>query len=156
MGYAILFGLFIIAGGAKVAIEGDVPIGIITIVSGVMFLSMFLDVGKPARIDVSVRNKIIAHDGNGRYLVEAKTSRQIRGPRPHVSGNLPAHLIEVKMGLWIVDSNNYTPNLESKKINWLPMDGNYHVEPRGNTKTGGFLADVMEGYYHEYIVKDDK
>jgi len=153
---AIVFGLFLIVGGASVTTQGDVAIGIITISMGVMWLSMFLDVGsgKSYRIDSSVRNKVVAHDGNGRYLVKADTSRQITGPRPHVTGNMPASLIEIQKGLWVVDSNGYCNDYS--RVNWQPVDGDYHIEPRGNTETGGFLRDVMEGYEHYYVVRDDQ
>ena len=103
---------------------------------------------------MSVRNKVVARDGYGRYLVEADTSRQIVGPRPHVTGNLPAGLYQVRDGLWVVDSSGTYLDRKASEINWQPVDGNYHIEPRGNTSTGGFLRDVMEGYDHNYIVED--
>jgi hypothetical protein len=106
------------------------------------------------RIDSSVKNKIVGYDGHGRYLVEAKTSRQITGPRPHVDGNLPAGLYQVKKGLWIVDtSRNGTPP-PADEIDWKSVNG-YSINPRGNTKTNGFLSDKMVGWEHNYIKKDD-
>jgi len=109
--------------------------------------------GQSQEIDSSVNNKIIAHDGHGRYLVQAKTSRQITGPRPHVDGNLPAHLIEVKKGLWVVDPHGYDGG-GYDKVAWQPVKGNYHVKPRGSEKRD-FLADQMVGWDHNYIERDE-
>jgi hypothetical protein len=106
------------------------------------------------RIDSSVKNKIIAHDNQGRYLVEAKTSRQIIGPRPHVTGNLPASIQSVGKGKWVVDRNGFLQPEEIEKIKWIPLEG-YSIQPRGNTKTGGFLADEVEGWEHNYIKEDE-
>jgi hypothetical protein len=120
-----------------------------------VFASWSLRGGKTAKIDVSVKNKIVAHDGNGRFLVEAKTSRQITGPRPYVEGNLPAHLTQVKKGLWVVNNGPYEHNA-FEKTEWLPVHGDYRIEPRGNTATPGALADMMGGWDHNYIHKDDQ
>jgi len=106
------------------------------------------------KIDSSVKNKIVAHDGNGRYLVEAKTSRQITGPRPHVTGNLPASIQSVGKGTWVVDRDGFLQPEEIDKIKWIPLEG-YSIQPRGNTKTGGFLADEVEGWEHNYLKRDE-
>jgi hypothetical protein len=97
-----------------------------------------------------VRNRIIAQDGNGRFLVEAKTSRQITGPRPHVEGNLPAAIYSTGKGMFIVDTSA-SRGAEPEDIHWQPVAGNFSIEPRGDTKTRGFLADQMEGWEHSYI-----
>jgi len=108
----------------------------------------------PDRINVSVRNQVLAHDGQGHYLVKASTSYNILGPRTHVTANLPFGLWSIGKGLWIMDTTGGTDPTE-KKIEWLPMNGTYHVEPRGNSQTGGFLRELMEGYdEHQYIVED--
>lgn len=118
-------------------------------------VSWSLRSGNNDKIDVRVKNKILAHDGNGRFLVEAKTSRQIIGPRPHVDGNLPAHLTPVKKGLWVVSNGAYE-NDEFNKTKWIFIKDDYHIEPRGNTDTPGALADMMGGWEHNYIQKDDE
>lgn len=143
-------GVVFIAGGVNVVIQGNVPFGLVVCAMGLWIFFMGVDLGRSGGIDVSVRNKVVAHDGNGRWLVEADTSRQITGPRPHVNGNLPAGLYKVEDGLWIVDSTGTRP---PNHIDWQPMSG-YRIEPRGNTETGGFLHDLMEGYDHNYIVED--
>lgn len=156
MCFVIFFGLLFITGGANVFVQSDMlqdkAIGAITVLMGVWILSLALDWVKADGIDVSVNNRVIAHDGNGRYLVKAKTSRQILGPRPHVNGNLPAGLYKVKKGLWIVDRTGHEPDMAH--IEWQSMKGNFHIEPRGNTETGGLLRDIMEGYEHNYLVED--
>jgi len=101
----------------------------------------------------SVRNKIVAHDGNGRYLVEAKTSRQILGPRPYVIGNLPASLTKVKDGLWVVDSTGHYSD-SYNDVKWEPVKGNMSIDPRGS-QSRDFLDDTVQGYDHTYIKGDE-
>lgn len=135
----------------------NLGVGIVLIVLGGMIVWTFADMKKPRTIDVSVKNKIVAQDGQGRYLVEAKTSRQIIGPAPHTTDNLPAHLYQVKKGLWIVDNNTSTvmgPD-EEKNIKWEPVSCNKSIEPRGNSHSEGFLMDQMNGYSHNYIKDND-
>ena len=128
--------------------------GAYAVVSGLMLLWLAWSLGDgSAKIDVSVRNKIVAQDGNGRYLVEAKTSRQITGPRPHVIGNLPASLTRVKKGLWVVDSTgHYTDSY--KDVKWEPVNGNMSIEPRGS-QSRDLLDDMVQGYDHTYIKGDE-
>jgi hypothetical protein len=149
MGCIFIFGLFLLGVGLSQGREGAYAI-----VSGLMLLWFVwsLRPGQDHRIDSSVRNRIRAHDGNGRYLVEADSSRQIQGPRPHVTGNLPASMTRVKKGLWVVDPNNWHQK-DYSQVDWKPMDGNYHIEPRGSTPQN-FLADEMNGWEHNYIQKD--
>ena len=152
MGCIVIFGLFLIGAGISQGKDG-----IYGVASGLMLIWFVWSMrgGKSHRIDSSVRNKIVAQDGNGRYLVQADTSRQITGPRPHVSGNLPAAVVQVGDGWWVVDSVGYKPDGYDFS-QWMPVEGNVSIEPRGNTETGGFLSDVMEGYDHNYIVREDE
>ena len=160
MSGCVIFGLglmFVVAGAnvfARSDMMQDKAIGAIAVLAGVWLWSLVFDMARADGIDVSVNNRIVAQDGEGRYLVKAKTRYQILGPRPHVSGNLPAGLYQQRKGLWIVDSTG-GPEPDSRNIDWKPMSGNYHIEPRGNTKTGGYLRDVMEGWEHKYIVEDE-
>lgn len=150
----LLFGLSLLAMG----IFFGYPDGVSPFLCGIMVLWFAWDMrpGQSYKIDSSVKNKIIAHDGNGRYLVKAKTSRQITGPRPHVTDNLPAHIYSHGKGEWIVDRNTWVLQPEDiEKINWLPVPENKSINPRGKTKTGGFLQDLMEGYDHNYIQEDE-
>lgn len=151
-----IFGILIGSAFIWTAFQWGFPDGVGAIFTGIfiMWFAWDLRPGQDYRIDSSVKNKIVAHDGNGRYLVEAKTSRQITGPRPHITGNLPASLSEVKKGLWVVNNNGFENDYSQTK--WQSVDGNYHIEPRGNTQTGSFLRDIMEGYEHNYVVKDDE
>lgn len=153
------FGMILIAGGTHVFIVtrgNDWFISGVTITLGLWFLSLVVDEFRHVGIDVSVRNKVVAYDGQGHWLVEADTSHNIIGPLPHVSENLPVGLYKLKKGLWLMDSNKGAPEPDSRKINWLPMPGNFHVEPRGNTVRGSFLRDIMEGIEtHTYIVRDE-
>ena len=123
--------------------------GVFAFVSGLMFFWFAMSLGESSKIDVSVRNKIVAQDGNGRYLVKADTSRQILGPRPHVIGNLPASLTEVKKGLWVVDSTGHYSD-SYKDVKWEPVQGNMSIEPRGS-QSRDFLDDMVQGYDHIYI-----
>ena len=126
--------------------------GAFAFLCGMMFLWFALSLGESGKIDVSLRNKIVAQDGNGRYLVEADTSRQILGPRPHVIGNLPASLTQVKKGLWVVDSTgHYTDTY--KDVKWEPVTGNMSIEPRGS-QSRDFLDDMVQGYDHTYIKEE--
>ena len=151
------FGLMLIAGGIHVFMEDSSEwfISGIVVACGLWLWSWIIDSFRASPgIDVAVKNKIVAHDGQGRYLVRAKTSHNIIGPRRHVTGNLPAGIYKTGDDLFIVDATGGAePNY--KDINWKPVDGNYHIEPRGNAKTKGFLADVVEGYSHDYIVRDE-
>lgn len=130
---------------------GEFGTGIMLLLMGIGILLEAINLARPHHIDSSVNNKIIAHDGQGRYLVEAKTSRQIIGPRPHVNGNMPANLTRIKKGLWVVDRQGYQDNYDKTK--WIPLSG-YSLQPRGNTQTRGLLGDEMEGWEHNYIKKD--
>lgn len=143
--------LLMFVGAFEMFKVGEIGLGIVCVIVGLMFFSPVLDGITPSpRIDVAVRNKVVAHDGNGRYLVEADTSRQILGPRPHTSQNMPAGLYQVRSGLWIVDSTGGSDPTEIK-IEWQPVDGNYQVVPRGS-EPRDFLKDVVEGSDdHTYI-----
>jgi hypothetical protein len=151
MGCILFFGLFLIYVGISQGREGAYGV-----VSGLMLLWFVwsLRPGQSRSIDSSVRNKIVAHDGNGRYLVEADTSRQIIGPRPHVVGNLPASLTEVKKGLWVVDSQGYCPDGYSNVV-WKPVSEDLSINPRGS-ESRNFLNDEMNGYEHNYIKGGDE
>lgn len=153
------FGLMLIFGGAHVftVTRGDEWfISGLTIVMGLWCLSVIPAEFRRDRIDVSVKNKVVAYDGNGHWLVEANTSHNIIGPLPHVTENLPVSLYKLKSGLWLMDANKGAPEPDFRKINWKPMPGNFHVEPRGNTVRGSFLRDMMEGFEpHNYIVRDE-
>jgi hypothetical protein len=152
MGCILIFGFVLVGIGISQGWDG-LP----AILSGVMVLWFAWDMrpGQSFKINSSVDNKIIAHDGNGRYLVQAKTSRQIIGPRPHVQGNLPAHLLQVdrKNGLWVVDASGGYSGEGYDHIKWKPVSGNYRVSPRGE-KSRDFLNDAVLGYQHNYIQKD--
>lgn len=146
MGCIFMFGLFLLGVGISQGREGAYGV-----VSGLMLI-WFVWSMRPGRssykIDSSVRNKIVATDGNGRYLVEADTSRQITGPRPHVIGNLPASLIQVKKGLWVVDTQGYCDGYD--RVNWKPVERDLSIDPRGS-ESQNFLSDEMLGYEHNYI-----
>ena len=150
MGCLVIFGFVLVGGGVVMGWDG-LP----AILSGVMVLWCCWDMrpGQSYKIDTSVNNRIVAHDGHGRYLVEAKTSRQITGPRPHVTGNLPANIIQAGKGLWVVDRGGFQPD-GYDKTKWIPLEG-YSIQPRGNTQTNGFLADEMEGWEHNYLQRDE-
>jgi hypothetical protein len=106
---------------------------------------------KYQQIDVQVNNEIIAvSDDSACFLVRARTSRQIEGSRTYVSGNLPAHLTRVAENLWVVNFGEYQPVRKLLEMRWYKIRG-YHIEPRGNTETRGALADMMEGWEHDYI-----
>ena len=127
--------------------------GMFAFVCGMMLLWMAMSLGGSSKVDVSVRNKIVATDGEGRYLVEADTSRQILGPRPHVIGNLPASLKEIKKGLWVVDSTGHYSD-SYKDVKWEPVQGNMSIEPRG-AQSRDFLDDMVQGYDHTYVRSDE-
>lgn len=152
-------GLMLIFGGIHVftVTHGDDwIISGVSIALGLWFLSMIIDEFIPGHIDVTVRNKVIAYDGNGHWLVEANTSHNIIGPLPRVTENLPVGLYKLKKGLWLMDANKGAPEPDASQINWIPMPGNFHAEPRGNTVRGSFLRDMMEGFEsHDYIVRDE-
>lgn len=149
------YGLIAAFSYAALFSDGDIGARVSAGMCALLLISVSLSLrgGKTARNDVSVKNKIVAHDGNGMFLVEAKTSRQIIGPRPHVQGNLPAHLTQVKKGLWVVNNGPYEHDAY-EKTKWIPVDGDYHINPRGNTNTPGALADTVNGWEHNYIQKD--
>lgn len=150
----MILGLALIAFGLIALLTGDGAAAFALIVIGGMIAWTFADTLRSRKIDSSVNNRIVAEDGHGRWLVEAKTSRQITGPRPYTVDNLPAHLTQVKKGLWVVDRNTSTvsaPGDPQKSITWRPADGNQSIEPRGNGHSNGFLSDVMEGFEHNYI-----
>lgn len=147
--------LFVLAGLAGIFTKTlDIGTGLSSIAIGGMFIYTFGSV-KYGRYEInsSVKNRIVAQDRQGRYLVEAHTSRQITGPRPHVQGNMPANLYEVKKGLWIVDTNQGAV-WNGEKIQWEPVNGNFSLEPRGN-QPRDFLADEMTGWEHNYIKGND-
>lgn len=127
------------------------------VITGVIFICISFSMYplRIPKIDVSVSNKILGFDNKGNYLVQAKTSRQITGPLHHVEKNLPADLIQVQKGLWVVSFKGgvHSGNVDKLKFKYVP-DG-YSIQPRGNTKTNGSLADQMLGYDHNYIRKDN-
>lgn len=151
------YGLIIFLGYGAVFSDGDmggrISAGACALL--LIFATMQFRGGKHGKIDVSVKNKIIGHDGQGKFLVRAKTSRQIIGPRPYVDGNLPAHLTKIARDTWVVNNGAYDADV--KNIDWKPVEGNWHIEPRGNSPTPGALYDqVMGGWEHNYIQKDEQ
>lgn len=108
-----------------------------------------------AQIDCRVDNRIIATDGHGRYLVQARTSRQITGSRYYVDGNLPAHVIQRGRGRWFVNFGGWIREDDIEKIEWRPMPpGEWQVVPRGAEKRDA-LDDMMGGWTHDYIQERD-
>jgi hypothetical protein len=154
MGCLWITGFALVAGGLM-----DGWDGMSAVVSGLLILGLAWEMSgfgsRNHSIDTSVRNRIVAEDGNGRYLVKAKTSRQIIGPRRYVQSNLPAHLTCVKKGLWIVDKNTSVMQPEEQeRIVWKPVTRNLSIEPRGN-QSRNYLDDIMNGYDHNYIKDND-
>lgn len=154
MCFIIGFGLMLIFGGAHVftVTRGDEwLISGLTIAMGLWCLSVIPNEFRRDGIDGEVRNKIIAEDGQGAFLVRAKTRHNILGPRTHVNQNLPAHITTIEKGLHVVDFGSYKDDYSH--VQWIPVKG-YHIEPRG-ANPQDFVKDVMEGYDHQYVVRDE-
>jgi hypothetical protein len=103
---------------------------------------------------VQIGDVVIGYDGQGRYLVKAKTTRQITGPHTSSKDNLPAHIIGVGKDVFVVDrSKTIHTSDEARKIRFQPIEGNWHIQPRGQDKP---VSDLMAGFDHQYVQKDDE
>lgn len=126
--------------------------GYALLIVGVLWFAAHSHRERGGSIDVSIDNKVIGYDDNGRYLVKAKSIRNITGPHSGALHNLPAHITGISKGLYVVDrGNGYRDNSDATAGDFMPVDGNFHVQPRG---AGNGLTDMMAGWTHNYIQED--
>lgn len=128
--------------------------GYALLIVGVLWFAAHSHRERGGSIDVSIDNKVIGYDDNGRYLVKAKSIRNITGPHSGALHNLPAHITGISKGLYVVDrGNGYRDNSDVDPRDFAALsDGHYHIQPRG---AGNGLTDLMVGWDHNYIQKDD-
>lgn len=125
--------------------------GYALLIVGVLWFAAHSHRERGGSIDVSIDNKVVGYDDDGRYLVRAKSIRNITGPHSGALHNLPAHITGISKGLYVVDrGNGYRDNSDAKAEDFKPVDG-YHIQPRG---AGNGLADMMGGWTHNYIQED--
>ena len=119
---------------------------------GVMFLFGTWSIGgSGGKIDVSIKNKIIGYDGQGRYLVKANSIWNIHGPHTSSKYNLPASITNIGKGLYVVDRTNTTFGDDARNIQFKQMDGDWHIQPRGQDRP---VSDMMVGFDHQYTQRD--
>jgi hypothetical protein len=110
-----------------------------------------------------VDNTVVSWDRTrGAYLVEAKNTHYIEGANTHVMGNLPANIhyygkSQNGLNLYVVDPYQQFDtaggrnDVQHTDFCWEPAPRGSQILPRGETKTPGFLHDVVDGYQHNYL-----